>query len=84
MKPIKTFKKLKSITKPIYQYHKKEKEFVRVYYIQSIENGEIKLGFNDFFIFAGNDCQFDFNRISYRYIDARTFKSDNNKFVMYY
>lgn len=75
---------LKNMTKPIYQYHKKEKEFTRVYFVQSIEHGEVKLGYNDFYIFAGNECQFDFDRVSYRYVDSKTFRADQNKFTMYY
>lgn len=83
MKPIKNFKEFRKSKTPIYQYNKSNKEFIRVYFVSNDNGKEIKLGFNEYFIFAGENYNFNFERLSYRYMDSKTFKSDFGKYVYY-
>lgn len=81
MKKVENYTKIKNSNRPIYQYDKKTKDFIRVYFVDTVMKGnELKLAFNEYYLFDGD---FNFDRIKYRYINKKIFKEDSKKYSYY-
>lgn len=79
---IKDYNTLKNLNKPIFQYNKKNNEFIRVYFVENNNKKELKLKFNEYHVFMQKN-QFNFERIETRYITRHIFNEDL-KYYRYY